>query len=152
MKKPFYIKRILINHKELISLCKKTATWINKNFKKKNPLVIGVLNGCIFFYTHVLDYVSIPLQTDFVKIISNHSANKIIDKPKILYDTFYSPKGRNILILEDICDSGRSLKVLKQYLKKLGAKSIKIAVLVDKPTERLTKIKPDFVAKVIPNA
>ncbi|MBQ6970249.1 hypothetical protein IJQ19_01355 [bacterium] len=152
MKKPFYMKRILVHTKELNPLCKKAATWINKNFKGKNPLVVGVLNGCVFFYTHVLENVTIPVQTDFVKIQSNRSSDYVSKKPKIIYDTFYSPKNRHVLILEDICDSGWSLVFLKKYLKTRGAKSVKICVLIDKPTGRMTPIKLDYVCRTIPNA
>lgn len=152
MKKPFYMKRILVHTKELNPLCKKAAIWINKNFKGKNPLVVGVLNGCIFFYTHVLENVTIPVQTDFVKIQSNHSSNYVSKKPKIIYDTFYSPKNRHVLILEDICDSGWSLVSLKEYLKARGAKSVKICVLIDKPAGRMASIKLDYVCRTIPNA
>lgn len=152
MKKPFYIKKILVKTNEIKPLCLKAANWINKNFKGKNPLVVGVLNGCIFFYTHVLENVTIPVQTDFVKIQSNHSCDGVSNKPKIIYDTFHSPKNRNVLILEDICDSGWSLSSLKEYLKKKGAKSVKICVLLDKPTGRMASLKLDYVCKTIPNA
>ena len=105
------------------------ADKINKEYVGKNPIFIGVLNGVVFFYSDLLKKITLKCRCDFIRVSSYHG-NQQTDDLKIFGEFKYDLKGEDIIIVDDICDTGKSLNELLNVIKNKGPKSVKIVCLV----------------------
>ncbi len=112
----------------------------------KKPVALCVLKGAAFFFTDLMKELHTDFEIDFIKISSYGSASTSSGKIELVHDTYIDVKGRDVLIVEDIVDSGNSMAYLSAELKKRGAKSVRIATLVDKHERREQNIVIDFAA------
>lgn len=151
MFKPKYVKKIIIKPRKIKKGIRCAAKWINENYAAKTPILIGILKGAMPFFGNLLPQLTIDVLTDFIVISSFKGQVKRQSKPTIITDVKTNITGKDVIIIDDVLDSARTMKVLISYLKKKKPKSIKIVVLVDKPSERKVTLKPDFAAFSINN-
>ncbi len=142
--------RVLVSEDEIKEICKRLGKQISKDYEGKNLLVVSVLKGAIVFMADILREITVPCKIDFMSI-SSYSGTKNTGVVKFKKDLDINPDGCDILIVEDILDSGVTLAYLKKVLLDRNAKSIKVCTLLDKPANRKADIKADYVGKVIPD-
>ncbi len=145
------VEEVLISEEELQDICKKLGAQISKDYEGKNLLLVSVLKGAVVFMSDLLKNIECDCKIDFMAV-SSYSGTKTTGVVKFKKDLDLDPDGCDILIVEDILDSGITLSYLKKVLADRNAKSIKICTLLDKPANRKADIKADYVGKVIPDA
>lgn len=123
---------------------------LTKDYAGKNPLIIGVLKGAVPFLADLTRAIDDHLEMDFM-VVSSYDGAQSSGEVKILKDLDTSVEGRDILIVEDIIDTGRTLKYLVNLFKYRKATSVKIATLLDKPEGRVVDIAADYVCFETPN-
>ena len=143
------ISRICISEKELDEMVTKVANQINKDFEDKNPLFIGVLKGSVPFMTDLMKKITIPCTMDYIKV-SSYSGTKSTGNIVIKGD-FPNIIDRNVVIIEDILDTGRTLSKVLELMRTEGAASVSLCVLLDKPEGRVVPISADYVGGLVPN-
>lgn len=145
------IKKVLISQEQIQQRVKELAQQISGEYADKDPIFVGVLKGVVMFYADVVKNVTVPCQMDFMWISSytGTSSGEMIVKKDISEDI----KGRHVVILEDIYDSGKSLNFAYHHLLQKEPASLKICTLLDKPEGRRPDItlKADMVGFEIPN-
>ncbi len=146
------IKKILITEEEIAAKCKEIGEQLTKEYEGRFPLAIGVLKGALPFMSDVLRQVHSHLEMDFMDVSSYGGTNMVSSgEVKILKDLNTKVEGRDLLIIEDIIDSGNTLRYLVDLFKYRKANSIKIVTLLDKPTGRTADIKADLVGFEVPD-
>jgi len=145
------IEKILITEEELQKKTKELADVITEKFDGKFPLAIGVLKGAMIFMGDLLKRVDTHIEMDFMDV-SSYEGSKSTGEVKIIKDLNTSVKGRDLLIIEDIIDSGLTLSYLVDLFKYRQANSITIVTLLDKPSGRKADIKADLVGFDVPDA
>ena len=145
------VESVLISEEELKEICKNLGEQITRDYEGKNLLVVSVLKGSVVFLADLLREIKCHCQIDFLSV-SSYSGTKTTGVVKFKKDLDIDPDGMDILIVEDILDSGITLSYLSNVLMGRNASSIKICTLLDKPANRKTDIKADYVGKVIPDA
>ncbi|QJX60292.1 hypoxanthine phosphoribosyltransferase [Niallia circulans] len=146
------IEKILISEEEIQGKIKDLAFQLTEEYQDKFPLAIGVLKGAMPFMADLLKRVDTYLEMDFMDVSSYGNSTVSSGEVKILKDLDTSVEGRDILIIEDIIDSGLTLSYLVELFRYRKAKSIKIVTLLDKPTGRRTDLKADYVGFIVPDA
>ena len=132
------IEKVLLNEEELHQKVKELGAQISKDYAGKPLLVLGILKGSFIFMADLVREITIPCQVEFMAVSSYHSGVKTSGVVKIIKDIDINPKEYNILVVEDILDSGLTLSYLRDLLLRRGAVDLKIAVLLDKPSGRKT--------------
>lgn len=146
------IAQILISEEEINGIVTKMAEDISRDYAGKNLLLLGILKGSVVFMGELMKRVSIPVQIDFMKVSSYGSSTKSSGVIDIILDIRRKDIDKcDILIVEDIIDSGKTLSYLAKYLKQKGAKSVKTCTLLDKPSRREVDFKSDYVGREIPD-
>lgn len=141
-------KEILFSREKIDSIVKRMGEEITKEYKE--PLVaISLLRGSFVFAADLLREIEIDTVVDFMTTSSYEDSEESSGKVEILQDLRTDIEGKNILIIDDICDTGQTMKEIIKYLEGKNPKSIKTAVMLDKPSRRLVDIKPDFVGATI---
>ena len=146
------IKEVLITEEEIQAKVKELGEQLATDYKDKFPLAIGVLKGAMPFMADLLKRVDAHLEMDFMDVSSYGTAQVSSGEVKIIKDLNTSVEGRDILIVEDIIDSGLTLSYLVELFRYRKAKSIKIVTLLDKPTGRKADIQADYVGFIVPDA
>ncbi len=144
------ILEVLITEEELKQICKDLGRKISSDYEGKNLLLVSVLKGAVVFLSDLLREITCDCKIDFMAV-SSYSGTKSTGFVKFKKDLDISPEGCDILIVEDILDSGVTLAYLKNILKDRNAASIKICTLLDKPDNRKADIKADYVGAVVPD-
>ncbi len=144
------IKEVLISEEELKQICQNLGAQISKDYAGKNLLIVTVLKGAVVFLADLLREITCDCEIDFMAV-SSYSGSKTTGIVKFKKDLDVSPIDRDILIVEDILDSGITLSYLKGVLEDRQAASIRICTLLDKPANRRADIKADYVGKVVPD-
>ncbi|NQP32583.1 hypoxanthine phosphoribosyltransferase [Streptococcus suis] len=145
------IKKILVSEEEIVEKSKELGQIIAKEYADKNPLLVGILKGSIPFMAELIKHVDAHIETDYMVVSSYHGGTESSGTVKIVKDLDNSVAGRHIIFVEDIIDTGRTLKELKELFALRQAASIKIATLLDKPEGRVVEIEPDYTCFTIPN-
>lgn len=145
------IEKILITREEIQNRCSELGKELTEIYKDKNPLVVGVLKGAVPFMADIVREMDCHLELDFMDVSSYGNATISSGEVKILKDLDTNVEGRNMLIVEDIIDSGRTLAYLVDLFKYRKAKSVKIVTLLDKPEGRVVKIDADYIGFDVPN-
>ena len=146
------ILEILLTEEQIQSKIKELGQILTEEYKDKNPVIVGVLKGVVVFYADMIRHIKTPCQMDFMWIssyIGTSSTGKMLVRQDISADI----KGRHVLILEDIFDTGNSLEFTVNHLKSKEPASIKICTFLDKPEGRRpgVTLKADYVGYTIPN-
>ena len=145
------IERVLISEEELKSIVDNMGKRISEDYKDKNLLLVSVLKGSVVFMADLMRAITIPCNIDFMAVSSYGSGTKSSGVVKIIKDLDKSIEGKDLLIVEDILDSGNTLFYLKEILAARKPNSIKICTLVDKPERRESDIKADYIGGSVPN-
>lgn len=145
------IKEVLYTEEEIRQATQELGTVLTKEYAGKNPLVIGVLKGAIMFMTDLSRAMDCDLELDFMDVTSYGAAIESSGDVKILKDLDTSVEGRDLLIVEDIIDTGRTLSYLIEIFRHRKAKSIKVVTLLDKKERRAVDLEADYVGIHIPN-
>ena len=145
------IEKVLVSEEEIIEKSKELGEILTKEYEGKNPLVLGILRGSVPFLAELIKHIDCHLETDFMTVSSYHGGTKSSGEVKLILDVDTAVKGREILIVEDIIDTGRTLKYLRDMFKYRQAKSVKIVTLFDKPEGRVVEIDADYVCYDVPN-
>lgn len=145
------IERVLIGEAEIQSKIREIAAILTEEYKDRFPLVVGVLKGALPFMADLIKNMDTYLEIDFMDVSSYHGGTVSSGEVKIIKDLDTSVEGRDILIVEDIIDSGLTLKYLVDLFHYRKANSIKIVTLLDKPEGRKVDLKADLSGFIIPN-
>ena len=145
------IEKILITREEIQNRCSELGKELTEIYKDKNPLVVGVLKGAVPFMADIVREMDCHLELDLMDVSSYGNATISSGEVKILKDLDTNVEGRDMLIVEDIIDSGRTLAYLVDLFKYRKAKSVKIVTLLDKPEGRVVKIDADYIGFDVPN-
>ena len=145
------IERILLSEEQIQKRVRELAAEISRDYADKNPTMVCILKGAIMFYTDLLRNMPIPLAMDFMAVSSYGNKTKSSGEVEIRKDLSTSIEGKHVIIVEDIVDSGFTLSYLTRMLASRGAKSIKLATLLDKPARRAPGItlKSDYSGFVV---
>ncbi|TLS34988.1 hypoxanthine phosphoribosyltransferase [Pseudalkalibacillus caeni] len=146
------IKETLISEEEIQEKVKELGKSLSEEYRDRFPLVIGVLKGAMPFMADLTKRMDIHLEMDFMDVSSYGNSTVSSGEVKILKDLDTSVEGRDILIVEDIIDSGLTLSYLVELFRYRKAKSIKIVTLLDKPTGRKVDLTPDVAGFNVPDA
>lgn len=145
------IEKVLFTEDELQAKIRDLGYQLTEEYKERFPLAIGVLKGAMPFMADLLKRMDCSLEMDFMDVSSYGNSTVSTGEVKILKDLDTSVEGRDILIIEDIIDSGLTLSYLVDLFRYRKAKSIKIVTLLDKPTGRKSLIKADYVGFIVPD-
>ena len=145
------ILKILLSEEEIKARVQEMGDELYDAFQDKNPMFVGVLNGCFIFMADLVRAAQLKSELEFFGVSSYKNSTKSSGVVQITRDLQRDISGRNIIIVEDILDSGNTLAFLKNYLMTKGAASITIATLLDKPARREKPIKADYVGFVVPD-
>lgn len=146
------IEKILITEEEIRAKINEIAGQLTNEYAGRFPLAVGVLKGAMPFMSDLLKRVDTYLEMDFMDVSSYGRSTTSSGEVKILKDLNTPVEGRDILIIEDIIDSGLTLSYLVELFRYRKANSIKIVTLLDKPSGRKADIEADYVGFVVPNA
>ena len=145
------IKEVLISEEEIQQRVKELGEEITKDYKNKDLMLVGILKGAVIFMSELSKHIKLPILMDFMAVSSYGESSISTGEVKIIKDLDFSVEGKDILIVEDIIDTGLTLAYLTDNLKKRGAKSVKIVTLLDKPDRRNIKVYVDYLGFLIPN-
>ncbi|MBA1334609.1 MAG: Hypoxanthine-guanine phosphoribosyltransferase [Firmicutes bacterium] len=143
------IKEVLISEKEIQERVKELGQEITRDYKGKDLVVVGVLKGAVLFLGDLVKNISMPLTIDFIAVSSYGNSTTTSGVVRILKDLDNSIEGMDVLVVEDIIDSGLTLSYLYENLKSRGPNSVKICTLLDKPERRKVNVKVDYIGFVI---
>ena len=149
MKKDF--ARVLLSREEIAEKIKEVAALITEDYNGESVLFVGILKGSIHFYSDLTREIDLPLTMDFMAISSYGAGTTSSGEVKMLKDLDKTINGKNVIIVEDIVDSGNTLSYLKRLLSSRQPKSIKICTLLDKPSRRKVDLVPDYCCFTIPD-
>lgn len=143
------IKKVLISSEEIENKVEELGVQLTKDYMDKKPLVIGLLKGCVPFMGDLIKKIDCHLEMDFMDVSSYEGINST-GVIRVNKDITADLEGRDIIIAEDIVDTGRTLKHVIGLLKDRGAKSVKVVTLLDKPEGRVVELEADYVGFIIP--
>lgn len=146
------ILEVLLTEEEINQKTRELGALLTEEYKDQYPLAIGILKGAMPFMSDLMKRVDAYIEMDYMDVSSYGNATVSSGEVKIIKDLNTSVEGRDILIIEDIIDSGMTLSYLVDLFKYRKAKSIKIVTLLDKPTGRKVDLKADFVGFEVPDA
>lgn len=146
------VERILLSQEQIQEKIKQLGNQITEDYKDKdNVLLVGVLKGAFIFMADLIRNINLPLHVDFMAVSSYGASTESSGVVRILKDLEHDIEGKNLLIIEDIIDSGLTLSYMYDILKSRKPKSIKICALLDKPSRRKVDIKVDYLGFEIPD-
>ncbi|HEV0779890.1 TPA: hypoxanthine phosphoribosyltransferase [Streptococcus pneumoniae] len=145
------IKKVLVSHDEITETAKKLGAQLTKDYAGKNPILVGILKGSIPFMAELVKHIDTHIEMDFMMVSSYHGGTASSGVINIKQDVTQDIKGRHVLFVEDIIDTGQTLKNLRDMFKEREAASVKIATLLDKPEGRVVEIEADYTCFTIPN-
>ncbi|CAI3267086.1 hypoxanthine phosphoribosyltransferase [Enterococcus cecorum] len=145
------IEKVLITKEQIAARCEELGKELQEKFAGKNPLVVGVLKGAVPFMADIIRAMDSHVEIDFMDVSSYGNALVSSGEVKIVKDLDTNVEGRDMLIVEDIIDSGRTLAYLVDLFKYRKANSITIVTLLDKPEGRAVDIEADYVGFDVPN-
>ena len=143
--------RVIITREELAEKVAELAALIRKDYKGKNPLVIGILKGSFVFMSDLVRAMNIPVEIDFVRLSSYGAGTESSGKIKLVKDVETPIKDRHVLVVEDIVDRGLTVRFLLDYLSFRKPASLKLCALFDKPSRRKVEVPIDYLGFSIPD-
>lgn len=146
------IQEVLISEEQIQQKVQELGAAISRDYENRNPLVICVLKGAFIFMADLVKKMTIPLEIDFMAVSSYGASTKSSGVVKIIKDLDVPVEGRDVLIVEDIIDSGLTLSYLIDVLERRNAHSISVVTLFDKPARRTVELEPDYKGFTIPDA
>ena len=142
---------VLIPQEEVEKRIREMAAQISKDYEGESLHLVCILRGSIFFTCELAKYITVPVTIDFMSVSSYGDGTESSGRIKIMKDLDDSIKDKNVLVVEDIIDSGRTLAHLLSFLKVREPKTLKLCTLLDKPDRRVVPVDVDYVGKEIPD-
>jgi hypoxanthine phosphoribosyltransferase len=144
--------RVLFSRQQIEATVVRLAREINRDYQGKRPLLVGVLKGSCILLSDLMRQLSIPVEIEFVALASYGKSTESSGRVKVVKGlSNVLVRDRDIIIVEDIMDTGLSLSRLLNYLKRKKPASVKICVLLDKPSRRKVEVKVDYAGLVVPD-
>ena len=143
--------RVLISREDVEKRIREMAEQISKDYEGESLHLVCILRGSIFFTCELAKYITVPVTIDFMSVSSYGDGTVSSGRIKILKDLDDPILGKNVLIVEDIIDSGRTLAHLMSFLKVREPKSLKLCTLLDKPDRREVEVDVDYTGMQIPD-
>jgi hypoxanthine phosphoribosyltransferase len=143
--------KILISRDEIAKAVDRLASEIKKDYQGKQPLLIGVLKGSFVFMADLIRQLDLPLELDFIRLSSYGAARESSGKVRVVQGVKTPIKGRDVLVIEDIVDTGITTSFLFDYLRKRKPASLKLCALTDKPSRRRVQVSIDYLGLSLPN-
>ncbi|MCK4552429.1 MAG: hypoxanthine phosphoribosyltransferase [Tenericutes bacterium] len=144
------IKKVLVSENQIEEICIKLGKQITKDYEGKNPLVVGLLKGCMPFMAELIKNIDLYIEIELMGVQSYHGGTQSTGDVKITRDLDIPVKGRDIIIAEDIVDTAKTISVITKLLKYRGANSVEVVTLLDKPAGRVVEFTPKYIGVVIP--
>lgn len=144
-------ERVLFSQEELSSIVKDIAARINEDYKDKKLMLIGLLKGSVMFMTDLMKELTIDCSIDFICVSSYGAGTESSGRVNIIKDVSQPLDGLDVLIVEDIIDSGNTLNFITKYFEAKNAASVKICTLLSKPERRVVDIPVDYVGVEVPD-
>jgi hypoxanthine phosphoribosyltransferase len=144
------VERVLITDREIARRVRAMSADIERDFRGREMVVVSLLNGTVMFLADLIRHLSLPLRLDFMGVSSygeGTTPGELIFTKELRLDV----RGRDVLLVDDILDTGRTMKRVLTKLRQLGPKRIKICVLLDKPARRVEKVRADYIGFAIPD-
>lgn len=145
------IDRVLVSNEQIQARLDELAERINQDYAGKELLLVCILKGAVTVFADVLRRVTIPCQIDFMAVSSYGSSTKSSGVVRILKDLDHGIEGKDVLIVEDIVDSGMSMHYLLDTLKTRKPASVRLLTLLDKPDRRRVELQADYIGFTIPD-
>ena len=145
------ILKILLSEEEIKARVQELGDQLYDAFHDKNPLFVGVLKGCFIFMADLVRAAQLKSELEFIGVSSYQNGTKSSGVVQITRDLQEDINGRDVIIVEDILDTGNTLEFLKKYLMAKGAASVTIVTLLDKPARREKAITADYAGFVVPD-
>ena len=145
-------ERVLLNHSDIAEAVERLGARITHDYAGKSPTLVCILKGASVFFVDLMRAIDLPLTIDFMAVSSYGNATETSGVVRILKDLDHPIHGQDVIVVEDIVDSGLTLSYIKRELLGRGAASLKIATLLDKPERRKKPLEVDYKGFVIPNA
>lgn len=142
---------VLLSEQQIQSRIKELGAEITRDYAGRNPLLIGVLKGACFFMSDLLRSIDTRLGIEFIAISSYGSSTRTSGEVRILKDLDVPVEGRDLIVIEDIVDTGLTLSYLMANLKSRGAASVKLVALLDKHERREREVEIDYLGFQIPD-
>ena len=143
--------RVLYSEEEVDRRIRELGAQISRDYAGKSVNLIGILKGASFFMCELAKRITVPVYIDFMSVSSYGSGTESSGVVKINKDLDRPVEGLDVIIVEDIVDSGRTLSYLTRFLNNRGAKSLRVATLLDKPARRVEEMIPDYRGFEIPD-
>jgi len=145
------VESILLSEEEIREKVRELGETIRKDYEGKDLFMLAILKGSVVFMADLMRAIDHPVQIDFMSIASYGNSRKSSGIVKILKDIDQNISGKNVLIVEDIMDSGQTLSFLVDLLQARNPQSLKICTFLDKPSRRVADIQPDYYGFVVPD-
>ena len=145
------IEKILVTKEQIAARVKEIGEQITRDFEGESVLMVGILRGAVVFFSELVKNVDLDVRFDFM-VVSSYGASSVTSgEVRIIKDISQPIEGMNVLIIEDIIDTGHTLKNLKKLLLTRNPKSLKIVSLLDKPSRRQVEMEGDYIGFEVPN-
>ncbi len=140
------LESLVLSEEQIAEKVKAAAAWLDEKFKDATtpPIAISVLKGSVFFFCDIVRAMNTPVQLDFMTVSSYGEKSESSGVPRIVMDLSASVNGRDVIMVEDIVDSGHTLERMRNLFLGRGAKSFTVVTLLDKPARRKVPIKADY--------
>lgn len=145
------IEKVLLSEQQLAEKVKEIGDAISKDFEGKDVLLVGILKGSVVFMSDLMRAITIPVAIDFMSVSSYGDGSKSSGVVKIVKDLQNDLAGKDVIVVEDILDSGRTLSYLKKHIEAKGPNSISIVTLLDKPERRVVDVYPKYTGFNVPD-
>lgn len=145
------IKEIIVSEQDIVKKCEELGKTLTKDYDGKCPVLVGLLRGCVPFLAELMKHMDIQLEYDFMDVNSYFGGTESTGNVKIVKDLGTDISNRDIIIVEDIVDTGLTLHHIIPLLQKRNPKSIEIVTLLDKPVSRkVDDINPKYIGYTVP--
>ena len=145
------LQKILLNSEQIATRVKELGEEITRDYKGESVLMVAILRGAVVFFADLVKSVDLDVRFDFMVVSSYGSSSVTSGEVRIIKDISQPIEGKNVIIDEDIIDTGNTLKNLKRMLLTRNPKSLKIASLLDKPSRRRVEMEGDYIGFEVPN-
>lgn len=145
------VGKVIVNEAQIRQRAKEIGAQITEEFKGEEVIVVGILKGAVVWMADLIKTIDLPVKLDFMVVSSYGASTKTSGIVKIVKDLDVDIEGKNVIIVEDIVDSGITLSYLKRYFESRLPKCVKICSLLDKPLGRKVELKADYVGFEVGN-
>jgi len=142
---------VLFTKEQIAATVKRLASEIRRDYRGENPILIAILKGSFVFLADLIRQLNFPLEVDFVQLSSYGRGKKRSGKIKVVRGLQSEVKGRHILVIEDIIDTGFTVAFLLDYLRQKKPASLRLCTLTDKPSRRKVRLKIHYLGLTVPD-